>query len=139
MGNAYSQLENYEKSIKFLQSAIEIYPGNIASYVTLADVYQKLKHYDKAEELINKTLSKAMNDPHGFSIEKNINLLLLKYENCSSLEKEHEVINLFHQLLKKNFNADLFYLLTRIKNNGLEDSNLINLAESMFLIVFYFG
>ena len=130
MGYAYSQLENYEKSINFLQSAIEIYPSNIESYVTLADVYQKLKHYDKAEELINKTLSKAMNDPHGFSIEKNINLLLLKYENCSSLEKEHEAINLFHQLLKKNFNADLFYLLTRIKNNGLDNSDLINLAES---------
>ena len=139
MGYAHSQLEHYEKAIKFLQLAIKIKPNTIQSYVTLADIYQKLKQYAKAEELINKTLVQAMNNPKGFTIEGNINLLLLKFENSTSLEKEHEVKYLFNQLLKKNFNADLFYLLTRIENNSLEDSNLINLAESKLTLKENFG
>lgn len=139
MGYAHSQLENYEKAIEFLQWAIKIQPNNIQSHVTLADVYQKLKKYNKAEDLINKTLARVMNDPRGFQIENNINLLLLKFENNSSLEKDPETIKLFHQLLKKNFNADLFYLLTRLTNNELDDSGLINLAESKLLLKDSFG
>ena len=67
-------------------------------------------------------------NPNGFEIENNINLLLLFSEVNSALEKNKETINLFNDLLNKSFNADLFFLLSRINPNSISEK-LINLAE----------
>lgn len=129
LGYAYLQLEIFHKAIIFLEQAIDIRPESVQAYISLADVYQKLKKFHKAEFFINKALEITRNDPNGFEIENNINLLLLKSEVNSALEKNNETVTLFTELLNKSFNADLFFLLSRIDPNSISEQ-LVNLAET---------
>ena len=128
LGYAYLQLESFQNSIIFLEQAIKINPNSFQAYISLADVYQKLKKFHKAEIFINKALEISRKDPNGFEIENNINLLLLKSEVNSALGKDGETVTLFSELLKKSFNADLFFLLSRIDSNSINEQ-LLNLAE----------
>ena len=129
LGYAYLQLESFHNAINLLEQAVKIRPENIQAYISLADAYQKLKKFHKAELFINKALELSRNDPNGFEIENNINLLLLKSEVNSALEKNNETVNLFTDLLEKSFNADLFFLLSRIDPNSIGEQ-LVNLAET---------
>lgn len=129
IGYACLQLESFHKAITFLEQAIKIRPENVQAYISLADVYQKLKKFHKAELFINKALEISRNDPNGFEIENNINLLLLKSEVNSALQKNNETIILFNELLDKSFNADLFFLLSRIDPSSISEQ-LVNLAET---------
>ena len=130
MGYAYLQLEDFEQSIEYLKKAIQIKPENVQAYISLADTYQKLKNFEIAYQTINKALTLALSDPRGFDIEKNINLLLLKLEIDSSLNKTNETKALFIKLLKEAFNADLFFLLTRLHGSLEDNYELVLLAES---------
>lgn len=110
LGYAHLQLESFQKAITSLEQAVKIRPNSVQAYISLADVYQKLKRFHKAEFFINKALEISRNDPNGFEIENNINLLLLKSEVNSALEKNDETVTLFTELLDKSFNADLFFI-----------------------------
>jgi tetratricopeptide (TPR) repeat protein len=129
IGYAYLQLESFHKAIAFLEQAVKIRPESVQAYISLANVYQKLKKFHRAEFFINRALEMSRNDPKGFEIENNINLLLLKSEVNSALEKNDETIILFAELLDKSFNADLFFLLSRIDSNSISEQ-LVNLAET---------
>ena len=129
LGYAHLQLESFQKAITSLEQAVKIRPNGVQAYISLADVYQKLKRFHKAEFFINKALEISRNDPNGFEIENNINLLLLKSEVNSALEKNDETVTLFTELLDKSFNADLFFLLSRIDPNSINEQ-LVNLAET---------
>lgn len=129
LGYAYLQLEFFHKAIILLEQAIRIRPESVQAYISLADVYQKLKKFNKAELFINRALEISGNDPNGFEIENNINLLLLKSEVNSALKKDNETVALFTELLNKSFNADLFFLLSRIDPNSISEQ-LVNLAET---------
>ena len=53
----------------------------------------------------------------------------MKSEVNSALDKNDETVTLFTKLLNKSFNADLFFLLSRINPNGISEQ-LVNLAEA---------
>ncbi len=48
MGNAYSNLKEYDKAITAYQKAIEINPKNDSAYNNMGVAYDELKEYDKA-------------------------------------------------------------------------------------------
>ena len=130
IGYAHLQLDDFKESIKYLKNAIQLQHNSLQAYISLADAYQKLKDFDEAYIVVNKALDLALSDPRGFNIENNINLLLLKLEINSSLDKNDETKILFTNLLKKTFNADLFFLLTRLKDSLKDKDDLVFLAES---------
>ncbi len=133
LGYAFLQLENFQKSINYLLEAIKMRPNEVQAFISLADAQQKLKKFNEAELNINKAFQLASNNPQGFEIENNINLLLLKSEVNSALGKDDETILLFNNLLNKTFNADLFFLLSRINPNSISEQ-LVNLAKSKLSI-----
>ena len=133
LGYAFLQLENFQKAINYLLEAIKVRPKEVQAYISLADALQKLKKFHEAELNINKAFQLASNNPQGFEIENNINLLLLKSEVNSALGKDDETILLFNNLLNKTFNADLFFLLSRINPNSISEQ-LVNLAKSKLSI-----
>ena len=130
IGYAHLQLDDFKESIKYLKNAINLQHNSLQAYISLADAYQKLKDFDEAYIVVNKALNLALSDPRGFNIESNINLLLLKLEINSSLDKNDETKILFTNLLKKTFNADLFFLLTRLNDSLKNKDDLVSLAES---------
>ena len=129
IGYAHLQLDDFKESIRYLKNAIKLQHNSLQAYISLADAYQKLKDFDEAYIVVNKALDLALSNPRGFNIENNINLLLLKLEINSSLDKNDETKILFINLLKKTFNADLFFLLTRLNDSLKNKDDLISLAE----------
>lgn len=130
IGYAHLQLDDFKESIEYLKNAIKLQHNSLQAYISLADAYQKLKDFDEAYIVVNKALDLALYNPRGFNIENNINLLLLKLEINSSLDKNDETKILFTNLLKKTFNADLFFLLTRLNDSLKNKDDLVSLAES---------
>ena len=126
-------MENFQKAINYLLEAIKVRHNSLQAYISLADALQKLKKFHEAELNINKAFQLACNNPQGFEIENNINLLLLKSEVNSALGKDDETILLFNNLLNKTFNADLFFLLSRNNPNSISEQ-LVNLAKSKLSI-----
>ena len=130
IGYAHLQLDDFKESIRYLKNAIKLQDNSLQAYISLADAHQKLKDFDDAYIVVNKALDLALSNPRGFNIENNINLLLLKLEINSSLNKNDETKILFTNLLKKTFNADLFFLLTRLNDSLKNKDDLVSLAET---------
>ena len=57
-GNIYLNEENFDKSIKYFEKALEISPNNLEGLNNLAACYVRKANYEKALELLNKVLDK---------------------------------------------------------------------------------
>ena len=113
MGVSYQHLEEFEKSLEMYERARELNPDSPLGYTVPAEIYLKLRNFKKSNELINIALAKVMS-----SNEKTLhfpNVVKIKTEINVALNKDQENVDFLLNLLKVDFNSDLFYLLASIQ------------------------
>ena len=124
---SFKSLEEFEKALEMYEKAKEINPESPLCYTVPAEIYLKLRQYEKANELINIALLKinaslknTLHFPNAIKLKTEINVAL-------NQDKENEITLL--KILEENFNPDVFYLLALV-NSKLIDENLLKKAES---------
>ena len=112
--------------------ATEINSSSPLCYTVPAEIYLKLRKFEKAIQLINLALDK-IND----SSDKNFlhfpNAIKLKTEINVALNRDKESGDILRKILEDKFHPDIFYLLATI-NINLIDDELLEKAENQLKI-----
>lgn len=127
MGVSYQHLEEFEKSLEMYAKARELNPDSPLGYTVPAEIYLKLRDFEKSNELINIAFAKVMS-----SNEKTLhfpNVVKIKTEINVALNKDQENVDFLLNLLNHEFNPDLFYLLAYVQPE-LIDNKLLVTAEA---------
>ena len=131
-GISLKSIEEFESSLLMYDKATEINPGSPLCYTVPAEIYLKLRKFEKAIQLINVALEK-INE----SSDKNFlhfpNAIKLKTEINVALNRDKESGEMLKKILKEKFHPDIFYLLATI-NAKLIDKELLEKAENQFAI-----
>ena len=131
-GISLKSIEEFESSLAMYDKATEINSSSPLCYTVPAEIYLKLRKFDKAINLINLALEK-INE----SKDKNFlyfpNAIKLKTEINVALNRDRESGDMLKDILKKKFHPDIFYLLSTI-NAGLIDEELREKAEKQLKI-----
>ena len=131
MGYALSQIEEYDESIIYLKKAIEL-NSNPSANICLAEVFLKQRKFKDSKEVILIALDKIKKIGKE-SYNKFTNVFLLISEINSALKKDDETITLFTQILREQFNENIFFLLSNMSPESIE-KGFIDKAESYLLI-----
>ena len=123
IGYAFLKTEEYEKSIYNLERAIKLNNEEPGVFTSMAELYVKWRKFEKAKKFINIALN---------IIEKNAeksyiryaNIYLLMSEINSALKDDSKSISMFHDILDKNFNENIFFLLANIDPKSVKKSYL---------------
>ena len=127
LGISYKSLEEFENALIIYQKAREINPQSPLCYTVPAEIYLKLRQYEKANALIDSAILK-IND----SLKNTLhfpNTIKLKTEINVALNQDKESEKILLDILSENFNPDIFYLLA-IVNSKTIDEKLLKKAES---------
>ena len=131
-GISLKSIEEFEKSLSMYNKATEINPGSPLCYTVPAEIYLKLRKFDKAIQFINLALEKIDE-----SADKNFlhfpNAIKLKTEINVALNKDEESGDMLKKILEDKFHPDIFYLLASI-NSKLIDKKLLEEAENQLKI-----
>ena len=131
-GISLKSIEEFEKSLLMYDKATEINSDSPLCYTVPAEIYLKLRKFEKAIQLINLALDK-IND----SSDKNFlhfpNAIKLKTEINVALNRDKESGDILRKILKEKFHPDIFYLLATI-NTKLIDDELLEKAENQLKI-----
>jgi len=124
---SYKSLEEFENALAMYQNAREINPNSPLCYTVPAEIYVKLRQYEKANELIDTGISIISNS---FSNTIHFpNAIKLKTEINVALNQDNENEKILLDILDENFNPDIFYLLAIVNSKSI-DENLLKKAES---------
>lgn len=127
MGFSYKSLEEFENAIVMYNSAQKIDPESPLCYMGPAEIYLKIRNFNKALELINITLEKITN-AQKFNDLQYENAIKLKTDINLSLGRDKENGEMMVKLLSEKFRSNFFYLLATI-NSELLNTDLINKAR----------
>ena len=132
MGIALKSIEEFENSLSMYDRAKEINSESPLCYTVPAEIYLKLRDFNKASELINIAIEKIE-----VSLDKNFlhfpNAIKLKTEINVALNKDKESGEMLKKILDERFHPDIFYLLATI-DSGLIDNKLLEEAENQLKI-----
>ena len=127
LGVSYKSLEEYKKALNMYEKAQELDPNSPLCYMVPAEIYLKLRDYEKANELIDTAIEivskseiKTLHFPNAIKIKTEVNV---------ALNKDEDNALMLLSILNKEFSPDIFYLLA-INNSKKIDQNLLKLAES---------
>ena len=127
LGISYKSLEEFENALIIYQKAREINPESPLCYTVPAEIYLKLRQYEKANALIDSAILKINN-----SLKNTLhfpNAIKLKTEINVALNKDNESEKILLDILSENFNPDIFYLLAIVNSKSIDD-NLLKTAKS---------
>ena len=130
-GISLKSIEEFENSLEMYDKATEINSNSPLCYTVPAEIYLKLRKFDKAIQLINVALEK-INE----SEEKNFlhfpNAIKLKTEINVALNRDKESGDMLKNILDEKFYPDIFYLLATI-NASLIDEKLLEISKQILL------
>ena len=131
-GISLKSIEEFESSLSMYDKAAEINPNSPLCYTIPAEIYLKLRKFDKAIQLINTALEKIHE-----SEDKNFlhfpNAIKLKTEINVALNRDAESGSMLRKILDEKFHPDIFYLLATI-DTKLIDEELLEKAENQLKI-----
>ena len=132
MGIALKSIEEFEDSLSMYDRAKEINSESPMCYTVPAEIYLKLRDFNKAIKLINVALEKIE-----VSLDKNFlhfpNAIKLKTEINVALNRDKESGEILKKILDERFHPDIFYLLATI-DSRLIDNKLLEEAENQLKI-----
>ncbi len=126
MGVCLKASEEYEQSLTMYNQATKINPESHMCYTVPAEIYLKLRNFEKSMELLNISLDKI--NLEGQESINFPNTIKLKTEVFVALNKDKENEEMLLKILNKKFHPDIFYLLS-IVNSKLIDEKLLKKAE----------
>tara|TARA_X000000950_G_scaffold219741_1_gene264605 strand:- start:159 stop:1787 length:1629 start_codon:yes stop_codon:yes gene_type:complete len=127
LGYALLKVEEFEKSIFNLERAIKIHSSEPGVFISMAELYIKCRNFDEAIKYIEKALEITKKIGPSSYI-KYANLYLLMSEVNSALKQDNKSISMFNDILNKEFNENIFFLLANIDPKSVT-KNHINKAE----------
>ena len=127
LGYALLKVEEFEKSIFNLERAIKIHSSEPGVFISMAELYIKCRNFDEAIKYIEKALEITKKIGPSSYI-KYANLYLLMSEVNSALKQDNKSISMFNDILNKEFNENIFFLLANIDPKSVT-KNHINRAE----------
>lgn len=127
LGYALLKVEEFEKSIFNLERAIKINTSEPGVFISMAELYIKCRNFDEAIKYIEKALEVTKKIGPSSYI-KYANLYLLMSEVNSALKQDTKSISMFNDILNKEFNENIFFLLANIDPKSVT-KNHINKAE----------
>ena len=132
MGIALKSIEEFKSSLSMYDRAKEINSESPLCYTVPAEIYLKLREFNKAIKLINVALEKIE-----ASLNKNFlhfpNAIKLKTEINVALNRDKESGEMLKKILDEKFHPDIFYLLATI-DSRLIDNKLLEEAENQLKI-----
>ena len=126
MGVCLKASEEYEQSLIMYDQATKINPESHMCYSVPAEIYLKLRNFEKSMELLNISLDKI--NLEGQESINFPNTIKLKTEVFVALNKDKENEEMLLKILNKKFHPDIFYLLS-IVNSKLIGAKLLKKAE----------
>ncbi len=126
MGVCKKSVEEYEDSIYMYEQATNIDNESPLCYMVPAEIYLKLRDFQKSMNLIDTALSKIKDTSVG-----NIhyaNAIKLKTEIYVALNQDKENEDMLMGILSNDFYPDIFYLLSNV-NKELINKKLLSTAE----------
>ena len=126
MGVCLKASEEYEQSLIMYNQATKINPESHMCYSVPAEIYLKLRNFEKSMELLNISLDKI--NLEGQESINFPNTIKLKTEVFVALNKDKENEEMLLKILNKKFHPDIFYLLS-IVNSKLIGAKLLKKAE----------
>ena len=127
LGYALLKVEEFEKSIFNLERAIKIHSSEPGVFISMAELYIKCRNFDEAIKYIEKALEVTKKIGPSSYI-KYANLYLLMSEVNSALKQDNKSISMFNDILNKEFNENIFFLLANINPKSVTKKH-INKAE----------
>ena len=127
LGYALLKVEEFEKSIFNLERAIKIHSSEPGVFISMAELYIKCRNFDEAIKYIEKALEITKKIGPSSYI-KYANLYLLMSEVNSALKQDNKSISMFNDILNKEFNENIFFLLANIDPKSVT-KNHIDKAE----------
>ena len=127
LGYALLKVEEFEKSIFNLERAIKINSSEPGVFISMAELYIKCRNFDEAIKYIEKALEVTKKIGPSSYI-KYANLYLLMSEVNSALKQDTKSISMFNDILNKEFNENIFFLLANIDPKSVT-KNHIDKAE----------
>ena len=127
LGYALLKVEEFEKSIFNLERAIKINSSEPGVFVSMAELYIKCRDFNEARKYIEKALEITKKIGPSSYI-KYANLFLLMSEVNSALKQDTKSVSMFNDILNKEFNENIFFLLANIDPKSVT-KNHINKAE----------
>ena len=107
---AYKKNNKYEESIELIDGLINSYPKNLVLNNTKIDILLESGEYKKALNLVNKFLDIS---PRNYPLSISKSKILLSMNRYFESE---EIVR--DQLLRKNSNPELWFLLSEIQRSG---------------------
>jgi len=132
IGYAFLKIEEYQKSIYNLERAVELNKEEPGVYASMAELYLKCRKFEKAKKFINIALKIIEKDSQK-SYVRYANIYLLMSEINSALKDDSKSISMFHNILDKNFNENIFFLLANIDPKSIK-KNYIKQAEDKLTV-----
>ena len=127
LGYALLKVEEFEKSIFNLERAIKINSSEPGVFISMAELYIKCRDFNEAIKYIEKALEITKKiGPNSYI--KYANLFLLMSEVNSALKQDTKSISMFNDILNKEFNENIFFLLANIDPKSVT-KNHIDKAE----------
>ena len=127
LGYALLKVEEFKKSIFNLERAIKINSSEPGVFISMAELYIKCRNFDEAIKYIEKALEVTKKIGPSSYI-KYANLYLLMSEVNSALKQDTKSISMFNDILNKEFNENIFFLLANIDPKSVT-KNHIDKAE----------
>ncbi len=126
MGVCHKANEDYQLALQMYDEAIKINPESHLCYTVPAEIFLKLRQFEKSNTLLDTALEKI--NQSGEETLNFPNAIKLKTEVYVALNKDEENEKLLIDILNKKFHPDIFYLLS-IVNKKKIDNKLISTAE----------
>ena len=127
LGYALLKVEEFEKSIFNLERAIKINSSEPGVFISMAEFYIKCRDFNEAIKYIEEALEITKKiGPNSYI--KYANLFLLMSEVNSALKQDTKSISMFNDILNKEFNENIFFLLANIDPKSVT-KNHIDKAE----------
>ena len=132
LGYALLKIEEYEKSIYNLDKAVELNDEEPGVFASLAELYVKCREFEKAREYINIAI-KVIKKIGQKSYVRYANIYLLMTEINSALKDDIKSISMFHDILDKDFNENIFFLLANIDPGSVKKNQIIEAEDKLTL------
>jgi predicted Zn-dependent protease len=116
---AYKKNNNYLESLSLIDSLIDTYPKNLVINNTKIDILLEAERYEEALNLVDEFLEIS---PKNYPLSVSKSKILL---SMSKFFESEEIIR--DQLLRKNNNPDLWFLLSEIQRSS---KNIIGYHQS---------
>ena len=116
---AYEKNNNYIESLRLIDTLINTYPKNLVINNTKIDILLEAERYEEALNLVNEFLEIS---PKNYPLSVSKSKILL---SMSKFFESEEIIR--DQLLRKNNNPDLWFLLSEIQRSS---KNIIGYHQS---------